>query len=98
MRVTFRANFPGQFCVHCRMHTIERNDAGTLEHLVKQGGFLLKLHLAEFAKDPTSRATGSSRSNLMAVRHTVKQVYGSAVAIDVADLVKLTAPSTTGNH
>jgi hypothetical protein len=93
MRVTFRANMPGRFCVHFRMHTLERNDVGTLKHLVKQGGFLLKLHLAEFAKDPTSRATESSRSNLMAVRHTVKQVYGSAVEIDVTDLIKLTAPA-----
>jgi hypothetical protein len=98
MRVTFRANIPGRIPVHFRMHTLERNDAGTLKHLVKQGGFLLKLHLAEFAKDPTSRSTESSRSNLMAVRHTVKQVYGSAVEIDVADLVKLTAPATAGNH
>jgi hypothetical protein len=80
------------------VHTLERNDAETLKHLVKQGGFLLKLHLAEFAKDPTSRATESSRSNLMAVRHTVKQLYGSAVAIDVGDLVKLTAPSMTESH
>jgi hypothetical protein len=80
------------------MNILERNDAGTLKHLVKQGGFLLKLHQAELAKDPTSRASESSRSNLMAVRHAVKQVYGSAVAIDVADLVKLTAPATTGNH
>lgn len=80
------------------MHILERNDAGTLKHLVKQGGFLLKLHQAELAKDPTSRATESSRSNLMAVRHTVNQVYGSAVAIDVAALVKLTAPATKGNH
>jgi len=80
------------------MQTLERNDLGTLKHLVKQGGFLLKLHQAEFAKDPTSRATESSRSNVMAVRHTVKQVYGAAVEIDVADLVKLTAPSMTESH
>jgi hypothetical protein len=72
------------------MQTLERNELGTLEHLVKQGGFLVKLHLAEFAKDPTSHATESSRSNLMAVRHTVKQVYGSAVEIDVTDLVTVT--------
>src|SRR6266853_1107419 len=98
MRVTFRANFPGRFCVHCRMHVLEGLDAGTLKHLVKQGGFLLKLHQAELANNPTSRATESSRSNLMAVRHTVKQVYGSAVAIDVADLVKLTLPSMTESH
>ena len=75
------------------MHVLEELDAGTLKHLVKQGGFLLKLHQAELAKDSTSRATESTRSHLMAVRHTVKQVYGSAVAIDVADLVKLTTPS-----
>jgi hypothetical protein len=78
------------------MHVVDELNAGILKHLVKQGGFLLKLHQVELAKDPTSRATESSRSNLLAVRHTVKQVYGSAVAIDVADLVKLTAPSDEG--
>ena len=72
------------------MHNLERNKAGTLKHLVKQGGFLLKLHQAELAKDPTSRATESSRSNLMAVRHTGKQMYGSAVTIDLGDLVTMT--------
>jgi hypothetical protein len=80
------------------MHVLEELDAGTLKHLVKQGGFLLKLHQAELAKDPTSSATESSRSHVMAVRHTVKQVYGSAVAIDVADLVKLSAPAMTESH
>jgi hypothetical protein len=80
------------------MHVLEGLDVGTLKHLVNQGRFLLKLHQAELAKNPTSRATESSRSNLMAVRHTVKQVYGSAVEIDVADLIKLTAPATRENH
>jgi hypothetical protein len=80
------------------MHVVDELNAGILKHLVKQGGFLLKLHQVELAKDPTSRATESSRSNLLAVRHTVKQVYGSAVAIDVADLVKLTAPSMKESH
>ena len=80
------------------MHLVDELNAGILKHLVKQGGFLLKLHQVEIAKDPTSRATESSRSNLLAVRHTVKQVYGSAVAIDVADLVKLTAPSMMESH
>ena len=65
-------------------------DAGTLKHLVKQGGFLLKLHQAELTKDPTSHVTESSCSNLMALGHTVKRLYGSAVAIDVADLVTMT--------
>src|ERR1700687_3251367 len=98
MRVTFRATLPGMFCVHCRMNVLEGLDAGTLKYLVKQAGFLLKLHQAELAKNPTSRATKSSRSNLMAVRHTVEQVYGSAVAIDVADLIKLTASAITESH
>jgi hypothetical protein len=65
---------PERFCVHCRMHVVDELNAGILKHLVKQGGFLLKLHQVELAKDPTSRATESSRSNLLAVRHTVKQV------------------------
>ena len=85
MRVTFRANLPGMFCVHCRMHVLEGLDAGTLKYLVKQAGFLLKLHQAELAKNPTSRATKSSRSNLMAVRHTFKEMYGEAVARDMGD-------------
>jgi hypothetical protein len=80
------------------MHVLEGIDVGTLKNLVKQGRFLLKLHQAELAKNPTSRATESSRSNLMAVRHTVKQMYGSAVAVDVADLVKLTAPAMTKSN
>jgi hypothetical protein len=77
------------------MHVLKKVEAETLKRLVKQGGFLLKLHQAELAKDPRSRATESSRSNLMALRHTVRQVYGSSVAIDVADLVRLTAPAMT---
>jgi len=80
------------------MHVLEVYEAGTLKHLVKQGQFLLKLHQAELAKDPTSHATESSRSNLMAVRHTVRQMYGLAVAIDVADLVKLSVPAKTESH
>jgi len=36
---------------------------------------LLRLYEKEFATDPTSRATESSRSNLMALRHTIAQMY-----------------------
>jgi hypothetical protein len=42
---------------------------------------------AELAKDPASRATESSRSNLIALWHTIRQIYGKAVARDVAKLV-----------
>jgi hypothetical protein len=35
----------------------------------------------------TSRATESSRSNVIALWHTIRQIYGRAVARDVANLV-----------
>lgn len=75
------------------MHLVEELDSGSIKRLGKQVRFLLRIHQAELAKDPTSQATESSRSNLMAVQHTVKQFYGGAVARDVADLVTLTAPA-----
>jgi len=74
------------------MQLVKEFDLGTIKRLGKQGGFLLRIHQAELAKDPTSRATESSRSNLIAAQHTVKQMYGEAVARDVADLITLTAP------
>jgi hypothetical protein len=42
------------------------------------------IYQAEFDQDPTSHA--SSRSNAIAMRHTVRQIYGDAVARDVANL------------
>jgi hypothetical protein len=66
---------------------------GQLVPFRKQVRFLLRIHQAELAKDPTTQATESSRSNLMAVQHTVEQMYGEAVAGDVANLATLTAPA-----
>ena len=54
--------------------------------LGKQRGFLLTRHEAALAHDPTSVATGSSRSNLMVVQHTIMHIYGTSVARDVANL------------
>jgi hypothetical protein len=68
------------------MRHLEELDSKTIERLGKQHGFLLMRHEAELAKDSTSEATGSSRSNLMALQHTIKQMYGTAVARDVANL------------
>jgi len=68
----------------------------SMKRLGKQNRFLLRMHQAELAKDPTSQATASSRSNMMAVQHTVEQMYGEAVARDVSNLVKPTAPSFEG--
>ena len=60
------------------MQSEEQFDLGTKERVAKQGSFLLRLYQTELAKDPASRATESSRSNLIALRHTIAQVYGDA--------------------
>ena len=39
----------------------------------------------EFAKDPASQATRNSRSNMIALRHSINQIYGEAATSDVAD-------------
>lgn len=67
------------------MQLMDELASETIQHLRKQGRFLLRIHLAELAKDAASYATKSSRSNLMAIQHTVKQVHGEAVARDVAN-------------
>jgi hypothetical protein len=51
-------------------------DVKTMERVKKQSALLLRLYEAELASDPTSRATASSRSNLIALRHTITQLYG----------------------
>ena len=73
------------------MHLVGELDFGTVQRLGKQGGFLLRLHQTEFAKDSTSSATESSRSNLIAMQHTVNEMYGEGVARQVANLSMLIA-------
>jgi hypothetical protein len=68
------------------MQSVEELDSETIKRLEKQGDFLRRIHQAERAKDPTSRETESSRSNLIAVQHTIKQMYGEAVARDVVSI------------
>lgn len=53
-------------------------ELGTRERVGKQTGLLLRLYQAELARDPASRATESSRSNLIALRHTIDQMFGNA--------------------
>jgi hypothetical protein len=67
---------------------LEELDSRTIERLGKQGGFLLSTYHAELAKDPASRATESSRSNMIALWHTIRQIYGKAVARDVVLLAR----------
>jgi hypothetical protein len=60
------------------MQSEEQLFVGKMERMGKQSALLLRLYLAELAKDPTSLATASSRSNLMALRHTMAQMHGDA--------------------
>ena len=76
------------------MDYLEELDLGTIKFLGQQGGFLLAMYHEELAKDPASRATGSSRSNVIALWHTIKQIYGKAVARDVANLFHQKSPTT----
>ena len=55
-------------------------DAATKERLEEQSGLLLRIYEAEFAKDPASQATRNSRSNLIALRHSINQIYGEAAS------------------
>ena len=51
-----------------------------MERLTKQGEFLARTYQAELSQDPSSLATETSRSNLIALQHTAKQMYGKSVA------------------
>ncbi len=73
------------------MQLVEELGSELIKRLEKQFRFLLKAQQAELAKDATSHATKSSRSNLIALQHTVKQIYGEAVARHVGNLVTLIA-------
>ena len=68
------------------MDYLEKLDSGTKGRLAAQSGLLLSTYQAELAKDPGSRATASSRSNVIGLWHTIRQIYGKAVARDVANL------------
>jgi hypothetical protein len=62
------------------MQFLQEVESGTVERLKKQAEFLVRTYQREFAQDPDSGATKSSRSNVIALRHTLKQMYGEAVA------------------
>ena len=67
------------------MHIEAPFDSATSERLKKENGLLLKIYRAAFARDPASNATESARSNLIALRHTVRQICGERAAVDVTD-------------
>jgi hypothetical protein len=55
-------------------------DAETIERLDEQSELLLRMYQLELAKDPSSRATESSRSNMIALQHSIDQIYGEAAS------------------
>ena len=67
------------------MHTDKQFDAATIERLGEQSELLLKTYRAAFAMDPDSQATRSSRSNLIALLHTIHQVYGGSISLGVTN-------------
>ena len=72
------------------MPVAEQLDSVTSERLRKQARFLQGIYQAEFDRDPTSHATESSRSNLIAMQHTVRQIYGDAIARDTGEAADIT--------
>jgi len=60
-------------------------DAETVKRLEEQSELLLRTYQADFAKDPTSPATETSRSNMIALRHSISQIYGAAAGLDIAN-------------
>jgi hypothetical protein len=68
------------------MQVVAQLESEAIERLRKQSGFLLGIYHAEIAKDSTSRAAEFARSNVIALQHTVRQLYGEGVAREVASL------------
>lgn len=58
------------------MHSGEQLVLGRIKRMGAQSALLLRLYLAELAKDPTSVAAASARSNLIALRHTIVLMFG----------------------
>ncbi len=80
------------------MHPEAQLAPETIERLEEQSGLLLRTYELEVAKDPTSRATESARSNLIALRHTITQIYGESAAVDATDALRFAAVFGPGDE
>ncbi len=61
------------------MQPKERRALARMQRMEDQNTFLLRLYQTELARDPASLATASARSNLMALHHTITEIYGDAI-------------------
>ena len=80
------------------MHSDAQLDPETVERLEEQSRLLLRTYELEMARNPASRATESARSNLIALRHTVNQIYGESVAHDVTDGLEFATVLVSGEE
>ena len=64
----------------------------TFERLDEQSKLLLRIYQGELAKDPDSHGTASSRSNMIAWRHSIDQIYGELAS----SLLFVTHPDREG--
>ena len=80
------------------MHSEEQLNPETVERLEEQSGLLLRTYEREMAKNPASRATESARSNLIALRHTINQIYGESAALDVTDALDFATVLVSGEE
>ena len=80
------------------MHSEAQLNRETIERLEEQSGLLLRTYELELARNPASRATESARSNLIALRHTVNQIYGESAALDVNRCLGFAAVLVSGEE
>ncbi len=80
------------------MQTEAGFDEETIERLEEQSRLLLKMYDAEFARDPSSPATESSRSNMIALRHSISQIYGKAAASEVAHSLRTASDGVSADE
>lgn len=70
-------------------YVIDRElDSATLQRLLEQGRSLLRTYRLEYEADPDSRATQVSRSHLIALLHTVRQLHGENLASSLNDTIR----------
>ena len=70
-------------------------DAETIERLHEQSELLLRMYQLELSKDPRSRATESFRSNMIALRHSIGQIYGEAASSGLLSQANLEGDATS---
>jgi hypothetical protein len=58
-------------------------NAGTVEWPEEQGELVLCTYTLESTKDPNSHAAAAARSNLIALLHTITQIYAESAALEV---------------